>query len=147
MRVLDNILDPATGDEEPLVRNESGYPFNPAYSPNGKKIAVYWNRVPRAGLWVISLVDNSETLLRAGRRARPAGWSPDGSSLYAYAGTDMLSIPVEPSGRDAPHTILTAPGDIASASVSADGKKLVYSAAEKKSDVWVVNKFDPANRK
>ena len=58
----------------------------------------------------------------------------------------MLSIPVEPSGRDAPHTILTAPGDIASASVSADGKKLVYSAAEKKSDVWVVDKFDPANR-
>ena len=46
-----------------------------------------------------------------------------------------------------PHTIITTPEDIVSASVSADGKKSVYSVAETKSDVWIVDNFDPAYRK
>jgi serine/threonine protein kinase len=145
-----NILDSETGEEKPLVQNESvGWLFNPEYSPDGKKVAVSWNRPPQVGLWVISLIDNSETFLY-GCICRPAGWSPDGSWIYAYdthAGDKMLSIPADPAGRGTPHTIFAIPERIAGASVSADGKKFVYSAAETKSDVWVVDNFDPANRK
>jgi hypothetical protein len=45
--------------------------------------------------------------------------------------------------------MLTAPGDIGyeGASVSQDGKTFVFSASETKSDVWVVENFDPAYRK
>jgi len=141
-----NILDPETGKENPLVQNESvGWLFEPIYSPDGTKVAVRWDR-RQAGLWVISLVDNSEVFLCDGD-CSPAGWSPDGSSIYAQLGNNMLSIPVSPAGRGNPHTVFTAPGDIADATVSADGKKFVFAATETKSDAWVVDNFDPAYRK
>jgi len=146
-----NILDPETGEEKPLVQNESvGWIFDPKYSPDGKKVAVSWNRPPQTGLWVISLIDNSETPLydSHGSHCRSAGWSRDGSSICVYLGNNMLSIPVGPAGRRALHTVFTAPGDIGrGASVSADGEKLVFSMAETKSDVCVVENFDPAYRK
>jgi eukaryotic-like serine/threonine-protein kinase len=145
-----NILDPETGEEKPLVQNESlGWIYTPKYSPDGKKVAVFWDRLPQRGVWVISLIDNSDIFLH-GSYWFPAGWSPDGGLIYAYdeyAGDKMLSIPVGPAGRGAPHTVFTMPENITDASVSADGKKLVFSVAETKSDVWVVDNFDPAYRK
>jgi hypothetical protein len=110
---------------------------------------VTWNRLPQRGLWVISLIDNSETPLYDchGSHCLSAGWAPDGTSIYAYLGNNILSIPVGPAGRRAPHTVFAAPGDIGGASVSADGKSFVFSAAETKSDVWIVDNFDPAYRK
>src|SRR6202050_2270460 len=40
-----HILDPETAEEKPLVQNESaGRLFTPKYSPDGKKVAVFWNR-------------------------------------------------------------------------------------------------------
>jgi Tol biopolymer transport system component len=144
-----NFLDPETGEEKPLIQNEpTGHLYNPTYSPDGKKVAVFWNRLSQRGVWVISLIDHSETFL-SGTYRYPAGWSPDGSSIYAhdYAGNRMLSIPVDPAGRGTPHTVFAIPERIGAASVSADGKKFVYSATETKSDVWVVDNFDPAYRK
>ena len=138
-----NILDPETGEEKPLVQNESlGWLYTPKYSPDGKKVAVFWDRLPQRGVWVISLIDNSVTFLH-GSYWYPAGWSPDGSSIYAYDydGDKMLSVPVDPAGRGTPQTVFTAPGHIDAASVSADGKKFVLSVPEKKSDVWVVDNF------
>jgi hypothetical protein len=114
---------------------------------------VNWNRTPDAGLWVISLVNNTETFLGSGNASLvPAGWSPDEGSIYAFhypPGHSLLSIPVGHAGRAAPHSMLTAPGDIGyeGASVSQDGKTFVFSASETKSDVWVVENFDPAYRK
>jgi len=149
-----NILDPETGEEKPLVKNESvGWLFFPKYSPDGKNVAVNWSRSTHPGIWVISLVDNSEIPLGSGDLRPyifPAGWSPDGRSVYAFKlpflDNNMLSIPVGPAGG-APQTVFAVPEDIGDASVSADGKKFVFSAVETKSDVWVVDNFDPAYRK
>jgi hypothetical protein len=110
------------------------------------KVAAYWNRSLQRGLWLISLIDNSETLLRGGF-CRPAGWSPDGSSVYAYVGSSILSIPVGTAGGGDPHTVFSIPEYIAAASASPDGKKFVFFALDTKSDVWVVDNFDPAYRK
>jgi Tol biopolymer transport system component len=137
------LLDPEAGEEEPLFRNTHfDWFFAPTYSPDGKKVAVLWQRRPQLGLSVISLMDDSETFIY-GRESYPAGWSADGRVIYAYFGKKMMSIPAR---GGAPRTVFTAPEDItpASASVSADGKKFVYSAAETKSDVWIVDNFDPA---
>jgi eukaryotic-like serine/threonine-protein kinase len=142
-----NILDPETGAERPLVRNESvGWLFSPAYSPDGKKVAVDWARETHAGVWVISLIDGSQTFL-APRACNPAGWTPDGGSIYAYCGNFVRLIHVGNAAVDAPPIVLTVPEEIAGASVSPDGKSFVYSAAESKSDVWIVDNFDPAYRK
>jgi Tol biopolymer transport system component len=142
-----SILDPETGEEKPLVQNESaGWLFSPAYSPDGKRVAVFWSRPPQGGVWLISLVDNSETFL-APRSCDPAGWTPDGGSIYAYCGNIVRLIPVGTAAIDAPPIVLTVPEEIAGASVSPDGKTFAYSAAETKSDVWIVDNFDPAYRK
>jgi eukaryotic-like serine/threonine-protein kinase len=145
-----HILDPETAEEKPLVQNESaGRLFTPKYSPDGKKVAVFWNRRSQRGLWIMSLIDNSETLLYEcqGSGCRPAGWSTDGRSIYVYLGNNMLSISVSPAGSSAPHTVFTIPEDIGHASVSADGRKFVLSVHETKSDVWIVENFDSAYRK
>jgi serine/threonine protein kinase len=147
-----SILDAETGEEQPLTHKERGYPEIAAYSPDGQKVLVLWrHRLElETRLWVISLADNSETPLRGGDLETgyltPAGWSPDGRTIYAYVGNKMMSIP---AGGGAPRTVFTSPEDIASdsASVSADGKKFVFSVAETKSDVWIVDNFDPAYRK
>ena len=142
-----NILNAETGDEKALVPNESvGWLFSPAYSPDGRKVAVYWNRGAEGGVWLISLVDNSATLL-ARRWCYPAGWSPDGRSVYAYCGNSVRLIHVGAAAADSPPIVLTVSGEIAGASVSQDGNNFVYSLAETKSDVWIVDNFDPAYRK
>ncbi len=144
------ILDPQTGEQRSLVGKEGGYPFTPKYSPDGMRVVVCWRHrlALEWGLWVISLIDNSETRLLGGDlgpgHLSPAGWSQDGSTIYAYTGNRMMSIP---AAGGTPRTVFTAPADIAGASVSADGKKIVYSVAETKSDVWIVDNFDPAYRK
>jgi serine/threonine protein kinase len=140
-----NLLNPETGEEKALIQNEAvGYPFAPMYSPDGKKVAVFWNRLPQRGLWVISPIDNSETFLYGGV-CHPAGWSPDGSSVYADFGNRMMSILVGSAGRATPpRTIFTIPEEFRGSSTSTDGKKFVYSAWETKSDVWLVENFDPA---
>jgi len=155
-----NILDPETAAEKPLTHKESGFLFLPKYSPDGKHVVVSWRHrlEMEMRLWVISLIDNSETPLGGGELENgylnPAGWSPDGRLIYASIGNKMVSIP---AGGGTPRTVFTAPEDVAppicnnsacpSASVSADGKKFVFSVAETKSDVWVVDNFDPAYRK
>ncbi len=69
-----NTLDPETDEEKPLVQNESvGYLFNPKYSPDGKKVAVLWNRPPQDALWVISLIDGSQTFLSSVAVIGPPG--------------------------------------------------------------------------
>jgi len=140
------LLEPETGEEEPLFQKvHVDYFIGPAYSPDGKKVAVFWQRRPQMGLSVISLMDDSETFLY-GSEYYPAGWSADGTLIYAYSGKKMMSIP---AAGGAPRTVFTTPEDIApaSASVSADGKKFVFSVAETKSDVWIVDNFDLAYRK
>jgi serine/threonine protein kinase len=139
-----NILDPDTGKEKPLIRNESLDVLAMAYSPDGTKVAAGWSRRPQLGISVISLVDNSETFL-CDCKCSPLGWSPDGSSIYAAClDKKVVSIPAGSAGRGAPHTLFTAPENMGPSSVSADGKKIVFLVAETKSDVWIVDNFDPA---
>jgi len=152
-----NILDPETGAEKPLTHKERGYPFSPKYSPDGKNVVVSWQQrlLMETRLWVISLIDNSETPLKGGELETgyltPAGWSLDGRLIYASIGNKMVSIP---AGGGVLRTVFMSPREIASdsecgyrcssAGVSADGKKFVFSVGETKSDVWVVDNFDPA---
>jgi WD40-like Beta Propeller Repeat len=41
-------------------------PLKPIFSPDSKKLAVYWNRKAGVGIWIISLEPYSETLVLAG---------------------------------------------------------------------------------
>ncbi len=127
-------------------------PVNPVFSPDGKKMAVWRNQPDDIGLWIISLQPYSETFLRSGR-VYPVGWSPDGKNVYAIRAGAGLSgrevIRVQVAAPSEITSVATLPGDILGddgASVSPDGHEIVVSISEEKSDVWLMENFDPSPR-
>jgi serine/threonine protein kinase/Tol biopolymer transport system component len=114
----------------------------PRFSPDGKKLAVLWNRSDGSGLWEITTDKYSERFLTLGPYV-PLGWSPDGNFVYAgrIAGTEIVRIAL--ANPKLPKTLFAIPGGLSSGSVSPDGRKIVVSATEEKSDVWLMNNFDP----
>jgi Tol biopolymer transport system component len=144
-------INDKTREETAIIRDQSvGWvPGKPVFSPDGKKIAVSWNR-EHPGLWIISQEPYSETFLQTDP-TYPLGWSPDGKYIYAVRGVapgrEIVRVQVA-----VPHEVVlvvTLPGSVAegdSAGVSPDGKQIIASVSEEKSDVWLMENFDPSRR-
>jgi Tol biopolymer transport system component len=134
--------------------------FSPAYSPDGRKIAVQWNRRPQRGIWVIDTRDRRETLVYAtgADSAMPIGWSADARSIYVIEGkglnfrgttaplgetvTDARIVRVPANGGGG-KTVTVLPFDeIGSADMTPDGRRVVCAVYSSRSDVWVVDNFD-----
>ena len=122
----------------------------PVISPDSKKIAVGWNR-KNGGLWIVSLKPYFETLLLSDDV--PAGWSPDGKYVYAIRGAGYSSreiIRVQVAAPNEVTSVAILPGAVdyisSGASVSPDGNELLASIVELKSDVWLMENFDPSPR-
>jgi serine/threonine protein kinase/Tol biopolymer transport system component len=145
-------LDTANQAEKPIIQQNQSLgwvPEKPRFSPDGKKLAISWNRGNEAGLWIISLEPYSETPLRADINVHPLGWSPDGKYVYALStlttvgvGREIIQVQVA-----APHTmtpIAVLPGDVFDAnagSVSPDGREIFVSIDDLRSDIWTMENF------
>jgi Tol biopolymer transport system component len=145
-----------TQEAKPIILHEAvGWiPNRPVFSPDGKKIGVWWNRgIATGGLWIISLEPYSETRLLSGA-IYPLGWSSDGKYVYAnrersFWASDGEIIRVQVATPNEVTPVATLPGGITNddgASVSPDGKEIVVSISEEKSDVWLMENFDPSGR-
>jgi WD40 repeat protein len=140
-------------EEKPIIQHDQSVGWvwaKPVFSPDSKKIAVAWHRHDE-GLWIISLEPYSETFLLPGD-ILPAGWSPNGKYVYAIrseAGWTREIIRVQVAAPNEVTSVAILPGDVAyydGASVSPDGHEIVVSADEGKSDVWLMENFDPSPR-
>jgi serine/threonine protein kinase/Tol biopolymer transport system component len=134
-----------TQEEEPLLSadSEGWLVSKPIFSPDGKKIAIWWNRPEGRGAWVITLGKYSEKLLYPGDYL-PLGWSADGNFVYTSkfgGGGEIFQIGHADSKE--PKTVTTMPGQVSQGAVSPDGRKIIVSVGEEKSDVWLMNNFDP----
>src|SRR5215472_13145277 len=116
----------------------------PVFSPDGKKLAVFWNRHPDVGLWIISLEPYSETFVLAGYYF-PFGWSPDEKYVYATRGREIIRVQTT-----VPNEIMSVAalsGNVAwggeADSVNPNGREAIVSVGEEKSDVWLMENFDP----
>jgi Tol biopolymer transport system component len=113
----------------------------PIFSPDGKRIAIYWNQPP-AGTWLITLDTLSTSFLWP--YAAPFGWSPDGKLIYGFVaqdGRDILQL--DPVNSKKTKSMISLPGIINGATVSPDGQRIIVSVGEEKSDVWILKDFDP----
>ena len=159
-------LDPQTRQERLLIKDSSvGWAVYPAYSPDGRKVAVSWNRRPARGLWIIDSETSFETLihkpLNQDSNPVPIGWSADGTFIYAVDGKRAadrgLSVSLRETITDArilrvpatggpPEMILSLPFDeIGSVAMFGDGRRFVASVYSSRSDVWLVENFDVTN--
>ena len=99
------IRDLSTGGDSMLLPgNGHGWVFLPEFSPSGKEVAVFWNRVngPR-GLYVLSWPTLDARLL-VQASYWPAGWVADGSSIVATGEGGVWLV----SARDGRSTRLAA---------------------------------------
>jgi Tol biopolymer transport system component/DNA-binding winged helix-turn-helix (wHTH) protein len=151
-------LDLETRGTRPLLGNGApGWVFFPAYSPDGRKVAVMWNRPPDRGIWVIDTIGRRATLLRrTAKSAEPVGWSADGRTVYVVEGENGPRRGwTAPIGETKTHTRILAlsldgrvktiaqlAGEIGGVGMSPDASRFVYVAYSSRSDVWVVDDFD-----
>jgi Tol biopolymer transport system component len=147
-------INDKTHEEKRIIQTDQSVGFvpeRPVFSPDGKKMVVHWNRPGHRGIWIISLEPYSETFLQSGLIV-PVGWSPDGKYVYALqseSGPGREIIRVQVAAPNEVTSVATLPGDVVSldgASVSPDGHEIVVSIGEEKSDVWLMESFDPSPR-
>jgi serine/threonine protein kinase/WD40 repeat protein len=136
-----------TQTETAIIQHDesAGWVFNPAFSPDGKKLAVFWNRKDE-GLWIISVEPYFETFVTAGE-VQPFGWSPDGKYVYATRGGREI-VKVQATAPNELISLAALPGNVAGygsdATMSPDGRQIIVSVNEEKSDVWLMENFDPS---
>ncbi len=114
----------------------------PVVSPDGKKMAIYWYEGHYWGASLFTLGSLTNSYLYRG--AFPFGWSSDGGSLYAFSwldGREIMQLKVGDSKK--PRSVITMPGAINAATISPDGRRIIVSVGEEKSDVWLMKNFDP----
>jgi hypothetical protein len=151
-------FDPDAGthhDVLPPELVEEGWLFEPKLSPDGRRVAVFWNRISQTareirGLYVIDTDDGSSRLIALGA-VWPLGWAPDGRELFGYddrrarwlrlrasdgAVLEADSLPVEPRSDGPPI------GD-----ADPTGTWFVLLTASTWRDVWTITNFDPAARR
>jgi len=157
-------VDPGNPKARLLIKDASvGWSSMAEYSPDGKRIAVSWNRRPTRGVWLIDSEDSRETLVLGQRVPSdpspwPIGWSPDGQFILGYEGkraayrgitasfeetiteARIFRVPVK---GGPPETLVTLPFDeVGSIAMFPDGRRFVASVYSSRSDVWAVDNFD-----
>jgi Tol biopolymer transport system component len=158
------VVDAQSRQERLLIKDGSvGWDASAEYSPDGKKIAMSWNRRPIRGVWLVDPADSRETLVYGAPHPSdsvpfPIGWSPDGRFILAFDGkraayrgstapfeetiTDAKILRVPVNGG-APQTLLPLPfNEVGSITMFPDGRRFVVSVYSSRSDVWVVDDFD-----
>jgi len=156
-------LDPSTGVEKPFVSNAAvGWMFSPAYSPDGSKIAVAWNRRSARGIWIVDVLNHQQrpVYATADSTVLPIGWSADGTAIYAVEGkTSAIRGRMTPLGETMtnarilmipangdPKTIIALPSaEIGGVTMTRDARRFVYTVYTSDSDVWIVDDFDAAS--
>jgi Tol biopolymer transport system component len=146
-----NWLDARTEAESALVKNpEAGWMFEPVPSPDGRRVAVDWNRPPEPGVYVVSPGDTLQRLVvvRAGRGLiRPVGWTADGKGVYVrrFTPDDIALFPVT---GGPPRRVLALPAAHAQCQVREfpRGIRMTCVLPESESDALMLEGFDGRRR-
>jgi Tol biopolymer transport system component/DNA-binding winged helix-turn-helix (wHTH) protein len=158
------VLDPRTGQERRLLDEEAvGWIFSPAYSPDGRRIAAMWNRPPVRGIWVLDVADGRGAAVYPTKSGvvAPIGWAADGQSIYVVEGKNLhfrglaaarggetateariLEVPV--NGGPAKSVLALPFEEIGGISMTPDRRSFVCAVYTSRSDIWVVDDFDPS---
>jgi WD40 repeat protein len=127
-----------------LVANDSMGTMSAVLAdPTGRMLALFWDRPQYGGrgLWLISLADTSQRLLRSGV-ILPFRWAISGKALYALeleAPYRLLRIPLAAPDSAIP---VTRPHGCLD-DISPDGTRVLCAGGTSTSDIWLIRNFDP----
>ena len=134
------VIDPRTGHERPLLRDPSvGWAFGATPSPDGRRVALFWNHRDRSGVYLVSVADGAETFLYDDDPV-PFGWSLDGQWVYAFHDEDDRFLRIPAGGGEA--SVVRASPFPANSRLACDllrNADMVCLVAEVTSDVWIVD--------
>ena len=160
-----SVADPARGQAETVLwqrGRSTGWVFSPVVSPDGRTVAVFWNRPNGRGIWTLDTSTDQKTKLLDDEKAAgafPLAWSRDGERLYlivgqraAYRGlavklgettkdTRVLSVPA--AGGPVTTVAVLPFSEIGGVAMTPDGRRFVCAVYTARSDVWIVDHFDP----
>ena len=120
-------VDPDTGSRKALTARGGYLDSEPAWSPDGKRIAFARSTDGRRSMriWVMRADGSRARRITAGRFDGAPAWSPDGRRLVYQSATGLRTVRPDGSGSRA----VPGAGEGAySASWSPDGKRLAYSS-------------------
>ena len=130
----------ATGES---VRRLTDGGFDPAWSPDGKRIAYWANTSGQRDLWTVGVEGGEPAAVTADLATDwSPEWSPDGRWLYFASdragGMNLFRVAIDgatggPSG--APEQVTTSVGNLGWARFSADGRRLVAAAYERSAEL------------
>jgi Tol biopolymer transport system component len=140
-----HLLDLPSASEAPLVQNEAaGWVFAPQLSPDATQLAVFWNRSPHRGLFVLPWPVRDAMAKYLVDAAWPIGWSADGRSIYAYDMKASTVLEVRIDGSASVVLIDLSDRRIALLpAITPNKDHIVFSAHAIHSDVWLTEGFDP----
>ena len=155
-------LEPATRAERFLLDDDSrGWIFSPVYSPDGRQVAVQGNLPPKHGIYVIDAREHREKLVYATPEdVTPVGWSADAHFIYVLNSKTLnFRGPTAPGGETKTEakilrvsvqggpvkTVAVLPfEEIGGVTMTPDGRKFICAVYSSRSDIWVVDDFDPS---
>jgi len=138
------ILDLANGRRELLIKTppQSAWVQQVFFSPTGRQVALHWTR-EQEGLWVLTGPDRTERFLAAG--LWPAGWTADGRWIHAYRYADREIVRVNAESGAATSVGRFSEGvlGMGACGQTPDRGALICSLDDTKTDLWIVDHFDP----
>ena len=77
----------------------------------------------------------------------PVAWSADGKSIFAFdrEKNEIVTVPAT-AGIATSHVKLTDGQMVGDITITPDGRRVVYTVEERRSDIWIVENFDPSVR-
>lgn len=147
------VLDPRTETEATLIQEyPGGWTHTPRYSPEAQQVVLYWFHRSAADphqVWLIS-EDGSERRLPYSETGEfyPVGWSKHANWIYGFhLPTSKIAKLSVADGRFVKLPELNLPWNPAdynfSIDMAPDEKTFLFNIPVTRSDIWIVDNFDP----